>query len=40
MDEFNKIFNDEVITCLEKIFLAMAAIVSMILLADALIYGV
>jgi hypothetical protein len=40
MDEFNEIFTDEVIKLLEKTFLAMAAIASVILVADVLLYGV
>ena len=40
MDEFNVIFTDQLLTCLEKIFLAMAAIASVILVADVLLYGV
>ena len=40
MDEFNDIFNDQLLTCLEKIFLAMAAIASVILVADVFLYGV
>lgn len=40
MDEFNEIFNDQLLTCLEKIFLAMTAIASVILVADVLLHGV
>lgn len=40
MDEFNEIFTDQLLTCLEKIFLAMAAIASVILVADVFLYGV
>ena len=40
MDEFNEIFTDQLISGLEKIFLVMAAIASLILVADVLLYGV
>lgn len=40
MDEFNEIFTDQLLTYLEKIFLTMAAIASVILVADVLLYGV
>ena len=40
MDEFNEIFTDQLLTYLEKVFLAMAAIASVILVADVLLYGV
>ena len=40
MNEFNEIFTDQLLTYLEKIFLVMAAIASVILVADVLLYGV
>lgn len=40
MDEINEIFTDQLLTCLEKIFLAMATIASVILVADVFLYGV
>ena len=40
MDEFNVIFTDQLLAYLEKIFLAMAAIVSVVLVADVFLYGV